>query len=59
MVCQAMNEIKFDVHHLNPQQVPIIAADQPLYAVVKQLQWSWPETHREDKFIIMMGDLEI
>ncbi len=31
--------------------------DQPLYAVAKQIQWNWPETHGEDHFIIMFGGL--
>ncbi len=33
--------------------------DQPLYAVAKQIQWNWPETHGEDHFIIMFGGLNI
>ena len=47
--------VKLSVHHLNPKQVPIIAADQPVYAVGKKVQWSWLDTHGEDGFIIMMG----
>jgi len=35
VVSHAMNIVKLAVHHLNPQQVPIIAADQPVYAVGK------------------------
>jgi len=35
-----LNMMTLAVHHLNPQQVPIIAAKQPLYAVVKQVEWS-------------------
>jgi len=40
-----MTMVKLAVHHLNPQQVPIIAADQRFYTAAKQVQWSWPETH--------------
>ena len=25
----------------------------------KQIQWSWPETHREDTFVLVMGGLHI
>jgi len=39
--------VKPTVHHLNHRQVPIIAADQSLYAFPEQFQWSWPETHGE------------
>ena len=44
---------------LNPSQVPIIAADQPIYAVAKQVQWHWPEFYGEDKFVMMFGGLHI
>lgn len=43
---------------LNPGQIPIIAADQPLYAIAKQIQWVWPE-YGEDKFVIMFGGFHI
>jgi len=32
MICHAMTSYTNSVHHLNPQQVSIIADDQPLYA---------------------------
>ena len=41
--------MKLAVHHLNAQVVPVTAADQPLYYAAKQVKWSWPETHGEDK----------
>lgn len=53
-----MNKIRDIVLHLNPSQVPVIAADQPLYALAKQIQWQWPE-YGEDKFVIMFGGLHI
>ena len=45
-------------HFLNPGQIPVIAADQPLFALAKQIQWQWPE-YGEDKFIIMFGGLHV
>ena len=33
--------------------------DQPLYAVAKQIQWSWPDTYGEDHFIVMLGGLHV
>ena len=59
MIRHSMNVVKDAVEILNPGQVPIVAVDQPLYAVVKQIQWNWPETHGEDHFIIMFGGLHI
>ena len=34
--------VKAAVQHLNPCQVPVLAADQPLYALAKEIQWTWP-----------------
>ncbi|KAJ8387355.1 hypothetical protein AAFF_G00157320 [Aldrovandia affinis] len=58
-VKHVMDKIKEIVAFLNPGQVPVIAADQPIYAVAKQVQWHWPEIHGEDKFVIMFGGLHI
>ena len=49
-----MKVIKAAVQHLNPLQTPVIALDQPLYALGKQIQWTLPEFD-EDKFLAMMG----
>ena len=46
----AMKKIRDTVAFLNPGQTPVIAADQPLYALLKQIQWEWPE-YGEDKFV--------
>ena len=54
----AMAKIRDTVAFLNPGQTPVIAADQPLYALAKQIQWKWPE-YGEDKFVIMFGGLHI
>ena len=32
--------------------------DQPLYALAKQIQWSWPDLS-EEKFVVMLGGLHI
>ena len=53
-----MKKIWDTVAFLNPGQTPVIAADQPLYALLKQIQWEWPE-YGEDKFVIMFGGLHI
>ena len=47
------------VQYLNPGQIPVLAADQPLFALAKQIQWTWPATHGEDQFVIMFGGLRI
>lgn len=54
----AMGSFKEAVGFLNPGQTPVIAVDQPLYALAKQIQWQWPE-YGEEEFIIMFGGLHI
>jgi hypothetical protein len=44
---------------LNSGQTPVLGADQPLYAIAKQLQWSFPDKVGEDKLVVMMGALHI
>ena len=59
MILHSMNVIQQAVHHLSPEQIPVIAMDQPLYALAKKIQWCVPNTHGEDKFVIMFGGLYI
>jgi len=57
MMQHSMMVIKAAVKKLNPSQTPVITVDQPLYALMKQLQWHWPEKLGEDKFVILLGGL--
>lgn len=57
MMAHALNIIAGIVQHLNPGQIPFATMDQPLYAVGKQLQWDFPETFGEDKFVLILGGL--
>ena len=59
MIRHAMDVIKASVNYLNPGQVPVIAMDQPLYAVAKQIQWNWNARYGEQKFVIMFGGLHV
>lgn len=59
MLLHAMNMVKSAVNVVNEGQPPVVAFDQPLYAIAKQIQWNWPLTHGEDKFFIMLGGLHI
>ncbi|CAB4003814.1 Hypothetical predicted protein [Paramuricea clavata] len=54
-----MNVIHSAVELVNPGQTPVIAMDQPLFALAKQIQWQWPHTHGEDKLLVMFGGLHI
>lgn len=48
MIRHSMVIVKAAIQHLNPGQVPLLAADQPLFALAK-----------EDNFVIMFGGLHI
>eukprot|EP00745_Piridium_sociabile_P003240 TRINITY_DN11945_c0_g1_i1.p1 TRINITY_DN11945_c0_g1~~TRINITY_DN11945_c0_g1_i1.p1 ORF type:complete len:368 (-),score=62.14 TRINITY_DN11945_c0_g1_i1:49-1152(-) len=57
MIKHGMDVIKRAVDHLNSGQVPVVALDQPLYAIAKQIQWKWPDSHGEKQFVVMLGGL--
>ena len=59
MIRHGMDVIKKSVDFLNAGQTPVIAFDQPLYALAKMVQWNWKEDYGEKRFVIMMGPLHI
>ena len=42
---------------LNPNQIPIVTVDQPVYAIAKQVQWNYPE--KFESCFLMLGPLHI
>ena len=42
MICHAIDVIKKAVNVLNQGQIPVLACDQPLYAIAKKIQWTFP-----------------
>ena len=59
IIKHSMDVVKAAVDYLNSEQVPVLAADHPLFALAKQIQWTWPATYGEDQFVIMFGGLHI
>lgn len=59
MIKHSLSVIQKAVELLNQNQVPIVAFDQPLYAIAKKIQWIWPESFGEKNFVIMFGGLHI
>jgi len=57
MIRHSMDIVKEAVKFLNPEQVPVVALDQPLFAIAKLIQWNWPEVYGEDKFVVLLGGL--
>ena len=51
--------IKQSINFLNPGQIPVVALDQPLYAITKKVQWTWPNEFGEDHFVVVLGGLHI
>ena len=56
MVKHGMTVQQKTTQFLNPGQIPVTAFDAPL---LKLVQWKWPDTHGEDKYVVMMGGLHI
>ena len=52
-----MDRIKEATHLLNPGQTPVMLSDQLLFALSKHIQWQWPESYGEYKFVVMFGGL--
>ena len=59
MVKHGMDIIKQVTKHINPVQIPVLTVDQPLYAIAKKIQWTWPNTYGEKWFVVFMGGLHI
>lgn len=59
MVMHSLDLIKKLVDITNPGQTPVVAVDQPLFAIVKNVQWKWPLLYGEAKFVVMFGGLHI
>jgi hypothetical protein len=57
MIKHGMNVIKDATQFLNEGQIPVMTVDQPLFALAKYIQWKSPQTHGEDKYVVMLGGL--
>ena len=55
MMYHTIKIVSSTISKLNPNQIPIIVGDQPIFSLLKQVQWRYPETYREDKLVIFMG----
>ena len=59
MIRYGLDIMKTAVDYLSRGQLPVIAFDQPLYALAKLVQWNWKENYKEKCIVIMMGLLYI
>ena len=59
MMKHTIDVVRKAVSLLNPDRIPVICMDQPLYAITKEIQWNWPEQYREHHLVVMFGPLHI
>src|SRR6218665_873866 len=59
MIKHGMDVIKAITHFLNPGQIPVMGCDCPIFAKAKFIQWTWPDTHGENKFVVMFGGMHL
>lgn len=59
MIKHGMDVTRVAITFLNPGQIPVITLDQPLFALAKTIQWKWPESYGEQKYVVMFGGLHL
>ena len=59
MVKHSLDVIKKLTDITNPGQIPVVAVDQPLFAIAKNVQWKWPLVYGEERVVVMFGGLHI
>lgn len=59
MVRHGMDIVMSTTNYLNPGQVSVMCVDQPLYALMKIIQWNWPNIYGESKFVVLFGPFHI
>ena len=58
MIKHGMDVQRQAIQFLNPGQTPVtFTFDQPLFALAKLVQWQFPTTHGEEKYVVMLGGL--
>ena len=55
LLSRVMNSVKEGVKHLNPNQTPVLTMDLSLPAIAKEIQWLWPDSFSNNKYVIMIG----
>ena len=59
MAKHAMKIVQEVTEFFNPGQIPVIAGDCPIFSTCKYVQWKYPDTHGEDKMVMMLGGLHL
>ena len=56
MIMHAMLLIKQSINFLSLGQIPVVALDQPLHAIIKKVQLTWPNEFGEDHLLWFLAD---
>ena len=59
MVKRDMSLVQVITAYLNPDQIPVLACDQPIFAQCKYIKWKWSGIDGENKMTIMLGGLHV
>ena len=59
MMAHCMRVIRAAVAHVNPSRTPVIAVDQPLFVLAKEIQWRLGGVYDEDRYVFMVGGLHV
>ena len=59
MMAHVMQMVFKPIQQLNPSQISAIVIDQLLFAICKQIQWTWKHRYGENKLVVMMGRLHM
>ena len=54
-----MKIVQDAVKFINSDQIPVLTCDQPLFAMAKEIQWTWPVELGENRYVVMLGGLHI
>ena len=55
LLSRVVDLVKEAVEHLIPNQTTVLTMDQPVSAVAKEIQWLWPDSFSNNKYVIMIG----
>ena len=50
-----MEIIKQTIAYLNPGQTPVVVCNQPVFALIKEIQWGYPETFGSSSYLCLFG----
>ena len=59
MVRHSMKIVQNAMKFINSDQIPVLTCDQSLFAMAKEIQWTWPVELGENYFVVMLGGLHI